>query len=315
MSDLLRHVFRRRDSLRTPWRLLLFVTIFGMVLIAEFVIIVLYLEFFDSHFLAMVKAYRHAHTRIGPGFVLVQEIPTIIAYFAALSGLARIERRRIRDYFLDGPGLRHMMLGFFWGFALLNVLIAILWLDGKITVSLADHGTLSILRHGAVWLIACLCIAFAEENLFRGFLLFTLERAIRFWPAAILLAIGFGLAHGENPGETPIGELFAGLYALVICLSIYYTRSLWWAIGYHAAWDWSESYLYGTADSGVVSSGRLLTSVPHGNVYLSGGPTGPEGSLFAIVAIVVTALVIRLTLRNSLARATEFCLPENQPLV
>lgn len=107
------------------------------------------------------------------------------------------------------------------------------------------------------------------------------------------------MAHSGNAGETHIGEISAGLYGLVICISIWYTRSLWWAIGFHAAWDWAESYFYGTSDSGMISQGRLLATAPRGNIYLSGGPTGPEGSVFVFVALAAVALVMVLTLRNA----------------
>jgi hypothetical protein len=67
------------------------------------------------------------------------------------------------------------------------------------------------------------------------------------------------------------------------------TGSAWWAIGCHAAWDWAETYFYGTPDSGFVAQGHFLTTAPVGNTLWSGGTDGPEGSL--LVAPVILLLL------------------------
>jgi len=67
---------------------------------------------------------------------------------------------------------------------------------------------------------------------------------------------------------------------------VWRTGALWWALGYHAAWDWAQSFLFGVADSGLMTPGALMSAHPAGPAWLSGGATGPEGSalMFAIVA-------------------------------
>jgi membrane protease YdiL (CAAX protease family) len=198
-----------------------------------------------------------------------------------------------------GQRWQRLGTGFVSGFGALNLLILLLWSTGRLIFLAHPVHPGAIILSGVFWLAACALIAFVEENLFRGYILFRLKMGIGFWPAAIILAMLFGLAHSGNAGETHLGEIFAGLYGLVICISIWYTRSLLWAIGFHSAWDWAESYFYGTSDSGMISQGRLLATAPRGNIYLSGGPTGPEGSVFAFVALPAAALVMVLTLRNA----------------
>ncbi|WP_162601686.1 hypothetical protein [Occallatibacter savannae] len=59
------------------------------------------------------------------------------------------------------------------------------------------------------------------------------------------------------------------------------------AIGCHAAWDWAETYFYGTADSGFVAPGHLFSTKPMGNPLWSGGADGPEGSLLVIPVVLL----------------------------
>jgi membrane protease YdiL (CAAX protease family) len=110
------------------------------------------------------------------------------------------------------------------------------------------------------------------------------------------LSILFGFGHKSNPGESPIGLLGAGLAAMVFCFSLWRTGSLWWAIGFHAAWDWSQSFLYGVADSGMMAQHHLLATHPTGKPILSGGATGPEGSIFVLAILAIITLVILMTL-------------------
>jgi uncharacterized protein len=56
------------------------------------------------------------------------------------------------------------------------------------------------------------------------------SKAFGFWTAALLLSILFGVGHKQNPGESPIGLLAAGLAGLVFSLSLWRTGSLWWAM-------------------------------------------------------------------------------------
>jgi hypothetical protein len=85
------------------------------------------------------------------------------------------------------------------------------------------------------------------------------------------------------------------MIALVFSLSLWRLGHLWWAIGFHMSWDWAESYFYGTPDSGAVSVGRLMEAHPHGALLLSGGATGPEGSVWAGVIILLAAILVWTT--------------------
>jgi membrane protease YdiL (CAAX protease family) len=115
-----------------------------------------------------------------------------------------------------------------------------------------------------------------------------------FWQAAWVTSTIFGYWHTHNSGENSIGIFAAALIGFVFCVSVRVTGSAWWAIGCHAAWDWTETFFYGTADSGMVAPGHFLTTTTSGNVLWSGGADGPEGSLLVmgVILLMLAALLV-----------------------
>src|SRR5262249_36073114 len=120
-------------------------------------------------------------------------------------------------------------------------------------------------------------------------------KGIGFWPAALLLSAYFGYNHYGNPEQTWLGAVNAGAGGLLFCLFRRKTGDLWMAIGFHTAWNWAESFLYGVANSGRTVPGQLLHSTASGPAWLSGGTVGPEGSLLCtLLLILAAALFLRL---------------------
>ena len=113
-----------------------------------------------------------------------------------------------------------------------------------------------------------------------------------FWQAAWVTSTFFGFYHTLNSGENWIGVFAAALIGFVLCVSVRLTGSAWWAIGFHAAWDWAETFFYGTADSGLTAQGNLLSASPAGNPLWSGGTDGPEGSLLVIGVVLALLLFV-----------------------
>ena len=231
--------------------------------------------------------------------------------------MSRIERRPLRAYGIGATprAIPHFLAGLAWGSAMLSTLVGILYLTHLLVFTGLQLSGVAVLRFAAEWAIAFLFVGLFEEYALRGYLQFTLARglagafhtatssprakAVGFWISAALFSFLFGFGHKNNIGESPIGLVSAGLIGLVFCLSLWRTGSLWWAIGFHAAWDWSQSFLYGVADSGHMAAFHLLGSHPLGKPLLSGGLTGPEGSVFVLPVIVLIALVIRFTLPHT----------------
>ena len=115
-----------------------------------------------------------------------------------------------------------------------------------------------------------------------------------FWEAAWLTSTFFGYIHTFNKGETWIGIFSAAAIGFVFCVSVRLTGSAWWAIGFHASWDWAQTFFYGTADSGLMPKGHYLASSPAGTALWSGGSDGPEGSLLILPALVLILLALVL---------------------
>jgi len=111
-----------------------------------------------------------------------------------------------------------------------------------------------------------------------------------FWQAAWATSTFFGFIHTGNGGENWIGIFSAAAIGFIFCVSIRLTGSAWWAIGFHASWDWAQTFFYGTADSGFVAQGHYLSTNPAGKALWSGGADGPEGSLLIIPLILLVLL-------------------------
>src|ERR1700720_4076417 len=71
------------------------------------------------------------------------------------------------------------------------------------------------------------------------------------------------------------------------CMMLRRTGNLWFMVGFHAASDYAETFIYSTPDSGLLARGHLLNSTFHGPRWLTGGTIGPEGSVFAFVVFAI----------------------------
>ena len=201
--------------------------------------------------------------------------------------MARVEYRTFGDFGLPARRAfgRNFWVGTLWGIGSLSVLMLALRLAGAFEFgSLALHGP-RIWKFAAYYALLFLLTGFFEEFLMRGYSQWVLGQAMNFWPAAAFLSFAFGYIHGANPGEAKTGLVAAGLIGFFLCLTLRRTGDLWWAVGFHMAWDWGESYLYSVPDSGAILPGHLINSSLHGPDRLTGGSVGPEGSYLVFVVI------------------------------
>ena len=137
--------------------------------------------------------------------------------------------------------------------------------------------------------------AFVEELLFRGILFRWIEEFTGSWIALVLTSALFGLAHILNPNATwfssfaiavEAGLLLGGAYML--------TRSLWMPIGLHAAWNFTQGFVFDVPVSGADQQGMVDARLS-GPELLSGGGFGLEASVIALA--IATAAGIWLILR------------------
>lgn len=281
-------IFIGSQGLKPGWGMLLFVLIVAVLVIGLSL---------------CAHAVLHGKTvntgTLTPGITLI--IESLQAGVALLATLitAAIERRSLVKL---GFGLKNalprLLQGLVVGVIAMAALVGVLYLCGAIKIgALALHGA-DIWRYGAEWGLAFLLVGASEEWLFRGYLQQTLARRLNFRWSALILGILFVLAHTTNAGESPIGLLLVFTAGVVLSYSVWRTGTLWWGIGFHSAWDWMQSFTFGVADSGHPATDALLTSKPAGPDWLSGGSTGPEGSVLTLAVMAAVVVIIHLTLRK-----------------
>jgi hypothetical protein len=81
------------------------------------------------------------------------------------------------------------------------------------------------------------------------------------------------------------------MIALIFALTLRRTGTLWLAVGWHAAFDFGETFLYSVPDSGATFPGHLSNATLHGPAWLTGGAAGPEASVLSFVVMAILAAV------------------------
>ena len=275
-------IFYGAQGLRAGWKVLLFAAI----------VITLFLA---TRPLVNLVAPRSPTGSISLQIHLIREFWLVLLALVATSVLARLERRPLLSYgYTDSAGLQRLCFGACWGFLSISVLVVALWVHGSLVFDGFSSANRHALPTAAAAALGALLVGLAEESMLRGYLQFVLARALGFWWTALTLSLIFGLLHSGNSGETWLGLFGVSAWGLFLCLSLWYTKSLFWAVGFHSGLDWGEAYLYGAPHSGPVDSWRLIATHPTGDPLWSGGSAGPEASLLVVPLLVASIVVMCL---------------------
>lgn len=156
----------------------------------------------------------------------------------------------------------------------------------------------SALAYGGGWLISDFIGAAGEELLGRVAVLLIAERFVGRRGAMIVSGLAFSLLHLGNPGVTWVWLLRLFAQGVLLAYAVYRTSSVWWSVGYHTGWNWASAPLFGAAGSGYLDQGHILDFTPTGSKWLTGGEVGPEGSVFAFVAVLVALCLLILVTPN-----------------
>jgi len=275
-SSWLRGLFKNATEFRAGWRLPLFVALCYAFIRGE-TWILLRLRLPDRPFLDPVQLFG-------------EDLSALLPILAATLIMAGLERRRLGDYGIPVRHAfgRHFWVGTAWGFGAVSLLLGLIAAGGGYRITGLALAGRDVAHYLALWLAAAVMIGFTEEIAFRGYVLRTLGAGIGFWPAAVLLSIGFGALHYfTKPYERWEDFACTGLIGLFVCLALRRTGTLAFAIGFHFAFDFGAIFVYSGKNAGEFAVGHLLQTVWSGSEWLTGGQLGPEASWMVFVVIAV----------------------------
>ena len=276
-----RRIFLGPYGLRAGWSLLIFVALTQALGAALF--------------FAIQKIWNIPdQPKFTPGLLIAAELVQAVIVLGVTALMGRIEGRSLATY---GIPLRkalgfHFWEGALWGVGSCGLVYALMAAFGGYRVQgLALQGA-DLLLWPLLWALAMLAVAFYEEPAFRGFQLFTLSRGITYWPAALLLSLGFGALHYfQKPNESWLDFLNVGLIGLFFCFTVRRTGDIWFAAGWHFTYNFMSMGIMGSPNTGNEGGkplqGHLLASSFSGPDWLTGGPTGAQASVFTLAMVVV----------------------------
>ena len=134
-----------------------------------------------------------------------------------------------------------------------------------------------------------------EEFTFRSFPLVVFAERYLIPVSIILNGLLFGLIHFANPGFSVLAMINISLCGILFSIVTLKNRNIWWSVGIHFGWNFTQGNLLGFKVSGINQSG-LIAATLKGNYLFSGGTFGIEGSLICTITLIIyiTWLIVKL---------------------
>ena len=211
-----------------------------------------------------------------------------VAGFALYIGFAHwVEQRFPSELALPGMG-RELGVGLLIGAGLYSACELILMALGIYRVE-----GLNPLRTMVPAIAMAVSSSVFEELLFRGVLFRSVETWFGSWAALVVSSLVFGLSHLLNPQGTLEGALFIAVEAgILLAAAFMLTRRLWLSIGFHLAWNYTQSAIFSSIVSGNEAQQGLIRSTVKGPTLLTGGQFGVESSVLALALCTTTGIVM-----------------------
>ena len=182
----------------------------------------------------------------------------------------------------------HTGWGLATGLGYFIVVVGIMMVFGLYKIN-GIHAEWSALADAFFWF---LIVAVGEEIVFRGVLFRWIDERFGFWWAMIVSGLIFGLVHIMNDNATLWSGIAIALEAGLLLGAAYkWAGTLWFPIGIHWAWNFSQGNIFGFAVSGNAAGETLIQASIEGPEWLTGGAFGAEASVIAtVIGLALTAV-------------------------
>lgn len=286
--------------LRSGWRLLIFILLF---------VAMLFLIGTGARILYAVALQVVPNPTLGNYlenilFRLTFLVAALVAAFICTRWLEGLPWRAIGLSLHEG-WLRDFIVGSAIGIASLALATGIATAGGGLSFATFARGEIfqvgrALILSAGLFIIAAL----AEEAFARGYPLQTMVRAGLPGLGVLITSFAFAGLHFSNPnfstGLPLLNLVIAGVWFGVAYLR---TRSLWFPLGIHWAWNWALGSFFGLPVSGkALVQHPLLHGTDLGPAWLTGGSFGIEGGIACTTALIVSTIFIW---RTRLVSATE----------
>ena len=237
----------------------------------------------------------HLSPELTSGNIGFGELRNFFTAFLLTGAFALYEHRRVDSYGL--PVKRAFSWQTFEGTAAGIIMAAavacgMIALGGMQIKGVAGSGAAPLLS-AVEWLAACVCVGIAEEFWFRSYLQQTLWKSLGFWPASTVVALIFAAEHYFfKAGENIWDVITLVSLSLLLSYSMLRTGTLWFAVGFHAAFDYMQLFVIGTPNGSHFPVGRLLNVSFNGPAWLTGGVLGTEASFLMYPATTLLWLYV-----------------------
>lgn len=232
---------------------------------------------------------------IGMGMILNQihlkdpyGITIFIAFILAIAIMLKYVDKKAFQYIgvkSINKNYKYFFAGLFAGaiFIILNIIILIVIGQASFSGSfLTPNITTSVVTGILLFII----VGIAEEMLFRGYIIMTMQQMGKWWLSALVSALIFALSHGalnDNISSIAVFNLFLG--GLLLAYIFIKMKNIWMCVGFHITWNYFQGYIFGISVSGrTVGTAMYTVNINENN--LAGGAFGLEGGIINTVVLV-----------------------------
>ena len=232
----------------------------------------------DSSFSDMMELA----TNMTDGMYILTLFCTLILIISVLVYCNKIEKR---SYYSMGlvkkDGAKHYVQGLLVGAVSFSLCVLAGFALGFINIKGWNQNCNLLIV--LLYFIGFLVQGFSEEIAFRGYFMISLMKRSSAVKAVLVNSLAFAFCHMLNPGLTILAFLNLLLIGIFLSLYVIKTNDIWGAAGYHSMWNFVQGTFYGISVSGTnVGSAVLSSEIKPGNIFLTGGKFGMEGSLSLI---------------------------------
>jgi uncharacterized protein len=239
----------------------------------------------------------------------VRGLAMAVAYAGATLALVRLVRRRVDHRPAGMLGLGgaargpvHALAGAAVALAMLAAVVAVEVAAGWVRVEDVVPWDATVAGRVASSFFVMCAIGFCEELVFRGAFLANLaeRRSVAF--ATAVSALIFGAAHVLSAPPSPAVLVSALTVTALLVASRLHTGALWWAIGWHAAWDFGQHDVFGLSHPGASGPTALVRLAQSGPARWIGTPEFLESGLVVIAVQGAAASILVLAAARSRRR-------------